>query len=58
VSPVLIDVVFTLREDRWQSAKGGERRLQLQVKDFSLTPSTAGPPPAALAAGAIDAATP
>jgi single-stranded-DNA-specific exonuclease len=53
-SPVLIDVVFTLREDRWQ----GERRLQLQVKDFSLTPSTAGPPPAALAAGAIDAATP
>ena len=33
-----LDVAFTLREDRWQSAggsaAGGERRLQLQVKDF------------------------
>ncbi|HUJ80011.1 MAG TPA: single-stranded-DNA-specific exonuclease RecJ [Nitrospiria bacterium] len=33
-----IDVAFMLREDRWRSAggsaAGGERRLQLQVKDF------------------------
>lgn len=29
----LIDVVFTLKEDRWQ----GERRLQLHVKDFAPT---------------------
>jgi len=29
-----LDIAFTLKEDRWQSAGGGERRLQLQVKDF------------------------
>jgi single-stranded-DNA-specific exonuclease len=29
-----LDIAFTLKEDRWQSARGGEQRLQLQVKDF------------------------
>jgi single-stranded-DNA-specific exonuclease len=29
-----LDVAFSLREDHWQSARGGDRRLQLQVKDF------------------------
>lgn len=29
-----LDVAFTLKEDPWQSARGGERRLQLHVKDF------------------------
>ena len=30
-----VDLAFTLREERWQSAKGGERRMQLLVKDFA-----------------------
>ncbi len=45
--PVLVDVVFTLKEDRWQ----GERRLQLQLKDFSVTPSPAVPLPVPASAG-------
>jgi single-stranded-DNA-specific exonuclease len=39
-----LDIAFTLKEDRWQSARGGEQRLQLQVKDFLPAASPADSP--------------
>jgi single-stranded-DNA-specific exonuclease len=47
-----LDVAFTLKEDRWQSARSGEQRLQLHVKDFLPSACPAGSSPVSVTGAA------